>query len=477
MPKGFAHAAVEYLPPDSLVPYRNNARTHSKKQIKAIAASIERFDFTNPVLATRENAILAGHGRVRAAQLLGLASVPVLRIDHLSEAERRAYILADNRLAEKAGWDQEMLDIELQHLVAVNFDVEITGFEVAEIDLIRDAAAGKERDPGPEDDLPDMPQDQPAVTRSGDLWLFGAKGDPRHRLLAGDARDPAALGALMGDERAAMVLTDPPYNVAIDGHVSGNGRTRHDEFPMASGEMSEQQFIAFLKAFLEEALTKTASGALLYVFMDWRHQHELLTAARMLGLKHINLCVWVKSNGGMGSLYRSAHELVFVFHHGADPHRNNVELGKHGRSRTNVWSYAGVNAFGADRKAALSMHPTVKPAAMIADAIRDVTKQGDLILDPFGGSGTVIIAAEKTGRRARVIEIDGHYCDVALRRWEIFTGKTAVLAATGETFEEVAERRQSEPISAQELTMKDLAACEVSCVNPGEMPISKAVPE
>jgi DNA modification methylase len=334
--------------------------------------------------------------------------------------------------------------------VTVGFDVDLTGFEVPEVDLILDAATEREGDPGPEDDLPDVRQDQPAVTRTGDLWFLGPKGDPRHRLLAVDARDPAAMAALMGEERATMVVTDPPYNVAIEGHVCRKGRTRHAEFAMASGEMSEEEFTSFLQLFLAAALTKTATGALLYVFMDWRHLFEMLTAAHALDLKLINLCVWAKSNGGMRSLYRSRHELVAVLRLGDAPHRNNVELGKHGRSRTNVWTYAGMNAFGSRRAAELAMHPTVNPVAMIADAIRDVTRRGDLVLDPFCCSGTVLIAAEKAGRRARAIEIDCHYCDVAIHRWEIFTGKAAVLAETGETFEEVAERREAERASPRE---------------------------
>src|SRR3984893_19440692 len=221
MQRTFSPASVEYLPTGELIPYPRNARTHSKKQIKAIARSIERFGFTKPVLATSANEILAGNGRVEAAKLLGMSTVPVLRIDHLSEAERRAYIIADNRLAEKAGWDKEILEIELQSLITVGFDVEITGFEIPEVDLLLDAAAEKKSDPGPEDDLPDVRYEQPAVTRAGDLWLFGPKGDSRHRLLAGDARDPAAIATLMGEEEAAIVITDPPYNVPIKGHVSG----------------------------------------------------------------------------------------------------------------------------------------------------------------------------------------------------------------------------------------------------------------
>ena len=466
MEKQFTGVQVEYLPIGELSRDPGNPRMHSHRQIRMIGASLRRFGFVNPILIDRKKRIIAGHGRWEAAKREGHTTVPTILLEHLTEDQRRAYVIADNRLAEKAGWDKEILEIELQHLVAVGFDIEATGFEVPEVDLILDAAAKKEQDPGPEDNLPDVRRDRPAVTRPGDLWLLGPSGNPRHRLLVGDARDPAAISRLMDNQQAAMVITDPPYNVQINGHVSGKGRTRHKEFAMASGEMTEEEFIAFLKRFLAAALTRTASGALLYVFIDWRHLFEILTAARALDLRLINLCVWNKSNGGMGSLYRSKHELVLVLRVGDEPHRDNVELGKHGRSRANVWDYSGVNAFGSGRAAELAMHPTVKPVAMIADAIRDVTVQGDLILDPFGGSGTVIIAAEKTGRRARTIEIDCYYCDVAIRRWETFIGKTAVLAATGETFEEVAERRGKERSLALEFAAKDAAPGEAG-VDPG----------
>jgi DNA modification methylase len=465
---------IDFRSPDSLTPNPRNPRTHSRRQIRQIAESIKAFGHLVPILIDEKGVILAGHGRLAAANLLGLRTVPTVTASGLSEVQKRAFLIADNRLAEKAGWDKEILEIELQGLVTVGFDVEVTGFEVPEVDLVLDAAAEKVQDPGPEDDLPDVRHDQPAVTRPGDLWLLGPSGVPRHRLLAGDARDPAAIATLMGEEQAAMVITDPPYNVPIKGHVSGKGRARHGEFAMASGEMTEEEFISFLKSFLVAALMRTAPGALLYVFMDWRHLFEMLTAARALDLRLINICVWNKSNGGMGSLYRSKHELVLVLRLGDEPHRNNVELGKHGRSRANVWDYPGVNVFRSGRAAELAMHPTVKPVALIADAIRDVTKRGDLILDPFGGAGTVIIAAEKTGRRAGAIEIDCHYCDVAIRRWETFTGKAAVLAATSETFEDVAERRENERSLALESAAKDIARGEAG-VCPGEALCSEVV--
>lgn len=440
--------SIEQVASDRLVPYERNARTHPKKQIRMIAKSIKQFGFLSPVLATEDNRIIAGHGRVEAAKSLGLAEVPVLRIEGLSPDEVKAYVIADNQLALKAGWDREVLAIELQHLVGLDFDMEAIGFETAEIDLILEAEAGKADDPGREDGLPDPVAGSP-VSRKGDLWLFGPADAPRHRLLVGDARSAEAYGQLMASDHAAMMITDPPYNVPIAGHVSGLGRKVHREFAHASGEMNEEQFIAFLAAFMEAAGAHLAEGALSYVFMDWRHLAELHAAGRRLGMALANLCIWVKTNAGMGSLYRSKHELCLIFKRGDAPHRNNVELGKHGRSRSNVWTYAGVNTFRAGRGEDLADHPTVKPVQMIADAIRDVTKRGDVVLDPFAGSGTILIAAEMTGRKARGIEIDPVYADVAIRRFEAFTGKPAILGETGETFEAVAERRRAMPVAAE----------------------------
>src|SRR5712691_8851260 len=419
---------VEYLPPERLRPYPGNARAHSKKQVKQIANSIERFGFNNPVLVSDDFEIIAGHGRVAAAKLLGLKQVPTLRLSGLSPADRRAYILADNRLAQLAGWSRDVLAAELQGLVDVKFDeIEVTGFSLGEIDLILDEAAERNADPpGPEDEVPASSLQGPAVSRAGDLWILGP-----HRLLCGDARNPAAYQSLLEGQQADLVLTDPPFNVAIEGNVSGLGRVRHGDFAMASGEMSEGDFIAFLRSFLQLAKENAKDGAILFVFMDWRHLYELITASRAVGLVFKNLVVWAKDNAGMGTFYRSKHELVLVFKNGEAPHVNTFELGQHGRSRTNIWEYAGVNTFRAGRMEDLAMHPTVKPTALIADAIRDVTRRGGVVLDPFAGSGTTIIAAEKTGRHARAIELDPHYCDVTIRRWQQYTGKAAQLAGTG----------------------------------------------
>ena len=428
---------LEARSPSDLRPYSRNARTHSRKQVRQIADSIERFGFTNPVLVSDDGEIIAGHGRVEAAKLLGLRTVPTLQLSHLSAEERRAYVLADNKLALNAGWDQDILAIELQALIDLDFDVSLTGFSLAEVDFTLDAA--RERDPeappGVEDEIPAMAAE--AVTRMGDVWVMG-----RHRLIRGDARQPADYARLLGEEKVDLVFTDPPYNVPIDGHVCGSGRIRHREFAMGVGEMSQDAFTSFLADALKPMAASCHDGAIAFVCMDWRHMTELLNAGAQVfsGLK--NLCVWNKTNGGMGTFYRSKHELVFVYKVGTAPHMNTFGLGDTGRYRTNVWDYAGISSMGATRGEDLAMHPTVKPTAMVADAIRDCSKRGDIVLDGFGGSGTTLIAAETCGRAARLIEFDPHYCDVIVRRFERLTGKRAALQATGALFDDVlAERR------------------------------------
>tara|TARA_R110002124_G_scaffold140378_3_gene304813 strand:+ start:2605 stop:3933 length:1329 start_codon:yes stop_codon:yes gene_type:complete len=434
--------SIEARPPSELRPYSRNARTHSRKQVRQIADSIERFGFTNPVLVSDDGEIIAGHGRVEAAKLLGLASVPTLRLSHLSAEERRAYVLADNKLALNAGWDQDILAIELQALIDLDFDVSLTGFSLAEVDLTLDAARERDPDapPGVEDEIPALQAE--AVTRTGDIWVLG-----RHRLICGDARDPQDYARLLGDERVDLVFTDPPYNVPIDGHVCGSGRIRHREFAMGVGEMSQDAFTGFLKDALGPMAATCRDGAIAFVCMDWRHMTELLNAGAQVFSELKNLCVWNKTNGGMGTFYRSKHELVFVYKVGTAAHTNTFGLGDSGRYRTNVWDYAGISSMGAGRTEALEMHPTVKPTAMVADAIRDCSRRGDIVLDGFGGSGTTLIAAETCGRSARMIEFDPHYCDVIIRRFKRLTGKQAVLADGGALFDDVAVQR-SEGIAA-----------------------------
>jgi DNA modification methylase len=425
----------------ALQPYAGNARTHSNKQIRQIARSIERFGFCNPVLIDDNGQIIAGHGRVAAANLLGLAEVPVVRLSHLSEGEKRAYVLADNKLAENAGWDREILAIELQGLIDLGISVEDIGFEIAETDLILDEAQESSgASSGPEDQIPPRAAG-PAVSRPGDLWLLG-----QHRLRCGDARDPTEYEVLLEGQKAQFAFTDPPYNVPIDGNVGGLGRIHHGDFVMGCGEMSEAQFIEFLATVMQHIATNSVDGAIHQICMDWRHMFEMLAAGRQVYGELKNLCVWAKTNAGMGSFYRSQHELVFVWKNGSAPHINTFELGQHGRSRSNVWNYQGVNTLKPGRLDELAMHPTVKPVALVADAIRDCSRRNDLVLDPFAGSGTILIAAERTGRKARALEIDPGYVDVAARRWQSYTGKDAKLFATGETFELVAERRQGESL-------------------------------
>jgi DNA modification methylase len=421
--------------PGELRPYGKNARTHSRKQIKQIAESIERFGFTNPVLISDEGEIIAGHGRVAAAILLGRPTVPTIALSHLTPAERRAYVLADNKLALNAGWDREILAIELQGLIDLEFDVELTGFSLAETDFILDDV--READPtspdSPDDAVP--PMATVAITKRGDVWLLG-----RHKLICGDARVKSDYETLLGIERADIVFTDPPYNVKIDGHVSGLGSVKHREFAFASGEMSKAQFTDFLTDTLSTAATFMRDGAIGYVCMDWRHMGELLAAGERAFTELKNVIVWNKTNGGMGGFYRSKHELIFVFKNGKAEHTNSFGLGETGRYRTNVWDYAGISSMTANRGEELAMHPTVKPVALIADALRDCSRRGEIVLDAFGGSGSTLIAAEKTGRVARLIEYDQIYCDTIVRRWEQLTGKPATLLSSGETFDALTER-------------------------------------
>ena len=420
-----------------LKPNPRNARTHSNHQIRQIAASIEEFGFTNPILIDGDDRVIAGHGRLAAAKRLGLEMVPTICIDDLTEAQIRAYVIADNRLAEKAGWDPEILAIELQDLIDLDleFDVTITGFEMGEIDVLIGGSDPSDEDPKA-DRVREPDQTQPAVSQPGDLWRLG-----RHRLICGDATNPAAFSRLLGGEKAQMVFIDPPYNVPIDGHVCGLGGIKHREFAMASGEMSEAEFVGFLKSVFGNLVAHSADGSIHYVCMDWRHMTEVLTAGMATYADFKNLCVWNKSNAGMGAFYRSKHELVFVFKNGTARHINNFGLGENGRHRTNVWDYAGVNTMGEGRLEELSMHPTVKPVALVADAILDCSKRGGIVLDCFAGSGTTVIAAEKTGRRAYVMEIDPVYADTIVRRWETYTGDQAIHEKTDKTFRETLDAR------------------------------------
>jgi hypothetical protein len=423
---------IRYLPIARLSPYPRNARTHSKHQILQIAESIKQFGFTNPILIDANATIIAGHGRVAAAKVLGITEVPTIQLESLSEEQIRAYILADNKLAENAGWDRSILAIELQHLLTVDnqFDVTITGFEIPEIDLIlkQETAEADEDDELPEEGV------GPAVTQPGDLWLLG-----KHRIVCANSLHEDSYKKLMAGRRADMVFADPPFNVPVDGNVCGKGSIHHREFEMASGEMSEAEFMAFLSTSFRLLAKYSSPGSVHFHCMDWRHVGELLAAGKQVYDSLLNLCVWVKDNGGMGSLYRSRHELIFVFRNGKESHRNNVQLGRFGRNRCNVWEYPGINTLSKQGEEGnlLKLHPTVKPVQLIADAILDCSARGQIVLDPFLGSGSTLLAAERVGRICYGIEIDPLYVDVAVRRWQRQTGEQAVHAATKKTFAEM----------------------------------------
>jgi DNA modification methylase len=430
---------ILYQKIDQLKPFTQNARTHSKHQIRQIAESIRVFSFTQPILIDNENRIIAGHGRVEAAKLLGMTEVPTIRLDRLTEEQIRAYVIADNKLAENAGWDKEILAIELQYLMTldcVDFDLTITGFEVPEIDVILEDANGAT---SKEDDVPESLYDQEPVTKPRDLWLLG-----KHRILCGNSLHEASYQALMGSRRAAAVFTDPPYNVKIDGHATGNGAIRHREFAMASGEMSEAEFVSFLNNSLRLLAQFSANNSVHFLCIDWRHVGDLIAAGKQNYDEFLNICVWVKDNGGMGSFFRSQHELILVFRKGKGPHRNNIQLGQFGRNRTNVWQYPGIHTLSQQSGEGnlLALHPTVKPVAMVADAILDCSARGEVVLDAFLGSGTTLMAAERVGRICYGIEIDPVYVDVAIRRWQNYTGEAAVHAQTGKRFNEVAAQKE-----------------------------------
>jgi DNA modification methylase len=435
------HRAIDQLKPDPA-----NPRLHSKKQIRQIANSIEAFGFNVPVLVDADLKVIAGHGRLLACRELGWPEVPTLRLDHLTPAQARAFMIADNRLTEIATWDDPLLAQKLKDLsvLGLDFSIEITGFEMGEIDLrIASLEDMPDRADDPADAVPDLSL-RPPVSKVGDLWLLG-----RHRILCGNALDPAAFTALMGKERAAMVFTDPPYNVPIDGHASGLGAIHHRPFPMASGEMDKAAFTAFLGQACRNLAAFSAGGSIHYVCMDWRHLDELLAAGRDAYGELINVCAWIKDNAGMGSLYRSQHELVFVFKHGRNGHRNNVQLGQFGRNRSNVWRYPGVNSFArcGEEGNLLALHPTVKPVAMVADAILDCSARGEIVLDAFLGSGTTVIAAERTGRHCYGLELDPPYIDAINRRWQTLTGGSARHAVSGRNFDDLVAEAEATDVA------------------------------
>jgi DNA modification methylase len=427
---------LERLPIEALKPNAKNTRKHSKQQIKLIARSIETFSLVVPPVIDSINNIICGNAVYAAAQLLGLTHLTVIRITHLNQEKLQAFRIAHNRIAGLSSWDDQILGEVLQDLSLkdLDFNLEDIGFSTAEIDL-RIEEIGQNAASSDGSDLLSASDVGPSITKPGDLWRIGG-----HQVYCGNSLEYRSFQTVMDNAQAALVITDPPYNVSIRGHVGGKGQIQHREFAMASGEMKTGEFIDFLASVFELLVRVSTDGSLHYIFMDWRHATEVLTAGNATYARLINLCTWIKKNGGMGSFYRSRHELVFVFKNGTAPHRNNIELGKHGRNRTNVWEYDGINSFGrvTDEGNLLAMHPTVKPVQMIADAILDCSARGDILLDPFLGSGSSLIAAERTGRVLRGIEIDPRYVDVAIRRWQRHTGGYAVHAISGKRFDDIA---------------------------------------
>ena len=423
--------AIEYLPPTSLFPAKRRIRQSNSTQAARIDRSLAEFGICVPILIDRQRQIVHGHEVWAAALRAGLETVPVVAIEHLNEAQCRTLAITLNRLGETGHWDEIVLADEFSELLDLGEDLLATGFELAEIDAL---LLNDDEEEALEEDIPEPGAH--AVSRPGDLWLLDD-----HRLLQGDALDPESYRQIIrDDESIRLVLTDEPFNVPIKGHVTG--QHHHREFAMAHGELSTQEFAEFNRRWMENALGYLMDGGLLGTFIDWRSVELVLACGRELGLDLVNIIVWSKPNAGQGSLWRSAHELLPIFKKGSAKHVNNVDLGRHGRWRSNVWSYAGATTLGSDAREGLSVHPTVKPRALLEDALLDVTERRDLVLDPFVGSGSTLLAAEMTGRSCRAIEIEGRYCDVTIQRWQELSGKSAVLAGSGETFLEVGERRR-----------------------------------
>jgi DNA modification methylase len=426
---------IEFWPIDQIRGRLRNPRRHSARKLAALRRAMTTFRIFVPIVVDQAGNLLAGDARLDCAVGLGLTQVPVMVVSHLTDVEKRLFALADNRIPELSTWDLPLLKLEIQELSLpdLDLDLSITGFDTAETDRILSSSSSVAE--GPDDAVPEL--DVHATSRLGDLFLLG-----RHKVYCGSALDEDSYHALLGRERVQMVVTDPPYNVTIVGHVR-NSNTVHREFVEASGEMSEAQFTGFLARFLEQVRRVAEDGAIVYIFIDHGHSLELQAAAYPVFGKQKNLCVWVKGNAGMGSFYRSQHESVYVFKNGNAAHINNFNLGEKGRYRTNVWNYPGANT-GPDRREALESHPTVKPCSMFVDAMLDCSHRGGIVLDCFGGSGVTVIAAERTGRTARVIELDPLYVDLIVRRWQISTGGVALHAESSATFDELTSDRRGE---------------------------------
>jgi len=433
---GQSKLAIEYIATDELKPDPENARRHTPAQLKQIAASIKAFGYGAPILVDADNKVLAGHGRLESLKRLGWSEAPVIRMEHLSPAQARAFAITDNRLSDNSSFDERLLALhfkELATIIDLDFSLEDTGFSMGEIDLLIEGLDDQQKDAADPDDEPVLPG--PAVSRPGDLWRLGP-----HRLICGSALDGEVFKQLLQGEVVAGGFHDFPYNVPVNGHISGKGKRKHREFLAGSGEMSGPEYSIFQTNACRQIADHSADGAVHFFTMDWAHIRSLLAAGGAVFDDLLNICVWVKNNGGMGGLYRSAHELVAVFRHGPGRHRNNVQLGKYGRNRENVWRYAGANTFlrSSEEADLIGQHPTPKPVALVADALLDVTARGELVLDAFMGSGSTLMACERIGRRCRGIELDGLYVDLTIRRWQRMSGEAAIRESDGRTFDDLA---------------------------------------
>lgn len=433
---------IELLSIDDLKFFERRLRKTPEWKLDNLARSLGAFGFVIPILIDAASRIICGEARVAAARQLGLRTVPCIRVTHLSSAQVRAFRIADNRLAQDSEWDRVELGNEIKEIILdePGFDTDLLGFQVPELDLILNPEpVGEAGDPADDDGI--VPQAD-AVSRLGDEWHLGP-----HRLRCGDATVPATIARLLGGDKAPLYVGDPPYGISTR-KIGSKGRIKHREFVQGSGEQTPDEFFEFLRSSIEAAVSGLAPGALAYWWCDWRQLHTTVNAGLACGLSLVNICCWCKTSPGMGSFYRSQMELCVVFRLPGGPPINNIQLGRFGRNRSNVWFAPGMNGFSRDRMELLKLHPTVKPCQLIEGILKDASRRGDIIVDTFCGSGTALIAAHKTGRIARCLELDPLYVDVAIRRFQKRFGIEAVHAVTGRTFAEEAAFRLAEAIAA-----------------------------
>ncbi len=428
--------SVEQISISDVKPFNKKLKNY-KKQVEQAKKGISYYKFYPPIIIDKNSNIVHGEHTYKALLELGHPEIAVIRVSHLSDTDIRKLRIFHESIALNADWNKENLSLEIQDLLIDCPVIELSdqiAMDVDQINIITDLTQAEAET----EDIPEL-EDGEAITKLGDIFKLDD-----HLLLCGDALETKSHSKLMKDEKADTCSTDAPYNVPINGHVGNSGKIKHREFLQASGEMTDDGFTDFLTKAHTNIAAYTKDGAIIYSCMDWRHMKHMILASEASKLTLQNLCVWKKDNGGMGSLYRSQHELVFVFKNGTAPHTNNVQLGKNGRYRTNVWDYPGVNSFGSGRMNELKYHPTVKPVKMIEDALKDCSKRGEIVLDPFGGSGSTLIAAENCGRKARLIELDPHYCDVIIKRWQNHTCKDAVHAESKLTFNQIKKDLENE---------------------------------